>query len=1054
MNWQSRLTYWLLAGCFFGSGIAGLSYQVVWTRYLSLFLGHTSYAVVAVLVAFMGGLALGNAWLGAVADRARRPLAFYGWLELGIGIYALIFPTYFEVCRDGFLGAARGVSAGGAMLLGMKFLFSLVTIFLPTVLMGATLPALTRFVTRSLGELRSRVAWLYCINSAGAVAGCLVADFWLLPSIGLEMTVYAGAALNLLAGLVCLFVSKSLEQEGGAGKGGAFAPAVEAHAEEFSPSEVRLALWGIGVSGFVAMLYEVAWTRLLGLALGSSTHAFAVMLTTFITGITLGSGLVVRWRFKSTLTAFGWAELALAATLTVSLFFYEYLPYLFIRAASVLARTPDGYPFYTLVQTGVCFLVMLVPTTCLGMTIPLVSRIATSELSKTGRSIGRVFAVNTLGTVLGAGLTGLALMPLLGLPRTFAFGIALNFAIALKVVGRGAWADRRGFGPALAGGGVLFILLCGFLFGERWVRSFHAELWRMPNPPRTWEAFNRVAKIPQIKYHRDGASGTVVVFGIPEPARDGRPATENLVLKVNGKSDAGTKGDVPTQLLSGHIPMLLRPESQEVLVVGIGSGMTIGAVNQHDSLRHMDVVEISPEVVDGARLFHDFSHKALDDSRVKVWVEDAKTFLQLGTNRYDIIISEPSNPWMAGVANVFSREYYEACRKRLKPGGLMVQWIQLYESNNELFDMVLSTFGTSFPHISLWHGSPSDMILVGSVEPLRPSLAAAVERMKSARVRTDLERIGIKHPAVFFWHEVVDSQVGGHLPPAGSVVHSDYYPTLEYAAQKAFFVQGVVSKHREHDHAMEARSGSLLRRYLEQHPMAASDYEAVSDFFSRPGSGAPKLMRSMIQEWRKKAPGLARPVEQELELYAFGNLAELAALRLDTTGAPAGARPRTEESIKVARYRQRLLMETYRSWRSVFHVPDSEPIARLTEELRVKDSQYRAVYTLHLAELAWDRGDDEQCLRLGSEVFASALATAGAPLFAHDAEAPHAVLRRMIDSSLALKRLDLAKELGHLALSRGFAANAPPGLSPPLDAAVRRAAAVLVESAGLGSANR
>ncbi|HKS38501.1 MAG TPA: fused MFS/spermidine synthase, partial [Verrucomicrobiae bacterium] len=329
--------------CLFVSGAAGLAYQVAWMRYLSLFLGNTSYAVVAVLVAFMGGLALGNAWLGTRADRMQRPLAMYGWLEIGIGIYALLFPLYYDFCHESYVALARSLQPGRAGLLVLKFLFSLLTILIPTVLMGGTLPVMTKLVTRSLGELRERVATLYFINSLGAVAGCFLADFWLIPAAGLQATVSAGAAMNLLVGALALFVSGWIKE----GKGLVFEDAKEPVVEEeevFTRGELRLAVVAIGVSGFVAMLYEVVWTRMLALVLGSSTHAFSIMLITFITGIAFGAWIVGRWKkLRRTMEAFAWAELALAITLLGSMFFYERLPFWFMKIADRLARQADAY---------------------------------------------------------------------------------------------------------------------------------------------------------------------------------------------------------------------------------------------------------------------------------------------------------------------------------------------------------------------------------------------------------------------------------------------------------------------------------------------------------------------------------------------------------------------------------------------------------------------------------------------------------------------------------------------------------------------------------------
>src|SRR6185436_6231884 len=320
MKSNLRVIFALVMACFFVSGVAGLVYQIAWTRYLSLFLGHTSYAVVAVLVAFMGGLAIGNAVVGVWTDRAEKPLSLYGWLEIGIAIYAVLFPSYYELCHKLYVSAARHFAEGGAPLLLLKFAFSFVTILLPATLMGATFPALTRFVTRSLAELRERVASLYFINSVGAVVGCLVADFWWIPAMGLEFTVFGAAALNLIAGLTSLAMSHKIG-EGNLAE--VTEPAnAQAAQEHFSPLDLKVATIAIGCSGFVAMLYEVAWTRVLALALGSSVHAFSIMLITFISGIAAGAALIARWKTRRTMEAFAWAEGALAVTVFISMFFY------------------------------------------------------------------------------------------------------------------------------------------------------------------------------------------------------------------------------------------------------------------------------------------------------------------------------------------------------------------------------------------------------------------------------------------------------------------------------------------------------------------------------------------------------------------------------------------------------------------------------------------------------------------------------------------------------------------------------------------------------------
>jgi len=1000
--------------------MAGLVYQTVWARYLALFLGHTSYAVVAVLVAFMGGLALGNAWFGIRADRSEKPLALYGWLEIGIGVYALLFPAYYTFCHDSFIALARKWHPGSDGLLALKFAFSFLTILLPTFLMGATFPVLTKFVTRALSELREKVAALYCINSGGAVLGCLVTDFWWIPAIGLEMTVYAGAAMNLAVGLVALFVSRKI-REGSASEAAVFVRPLAARnesagnreeeqtreaavplplpgrdrasqAEEtFSDAELRVAIAAIGFSGFVAMLYEVAWTRLLALALGSSTHAFSLMLVTFITGIAAGAWIVYAWKnLRRTFEAFAWAEIALAGTLFVSMFFYEYLPYWFMKLASVVVRDESTYLIYHGLQALICFSVMFIPTVCLGMTLPLASRIATAELARTGRSVGKVFAVNTLGTVLGAVVTGLWLMPAAGLARTLAVGIAVNALIGAAMLARGQLTVGRALLAPLLGAG--FVWFAGLMFDQTWQQTFSLGLWRNRQTPPDLATFRRMVKNETLTFHRDGAGSTVTVI------TRGENGKEQIGLKVNGKADAGTSLDMTTQLLSGHIPMLLRPHSTNVLVIGLGSGMTASAIARHPGVQHLDLVEISSDVVEAARQFRNYNDDLHNNPRVRFVIEDAKSFLKIADERYDLIVSEPSNPWMAGVAGVFSREYYESCRDRLKPDGFMAQWVQIYETNDEALNTVLATFGSVFPHFSIWHPAVSDLVLVGSTQPHQIDVEAFERQFYHPAVRSDLERIQITRLPVLLAREIVSASNGVFVPPAEVSLHSDFFPTLEYSAQKAFFVGRSTLSWRQFDETFWTRPSTLLGQYLRTHPLTESDYKALGRFYMEYRLPEPDLFRSLLVRWQREMPDATLPMEMMAQASEAVLTAELEALRVAPMRDRLLRRAEAENDPEPLRMYASYLMQTYRAHRSVFHLPPSEELKALLERLIETNPANQRVYKLHLAELAWDAGDDATFARLSEIAFDPDTAKWGPVGFSIDPQAPRIVLARMVEN--------------------------------------------------------
>lgn len=1032
MNVSPRAAFLVILGSFFVSGVAGLLYQVVWTRYLALFLGHTSYAVVAVLAAFMGGLALGNAWLGAWVDRLKRPLLFYAVLELGIGIFAILFPGYYELVHDGFVAVVRRTEPTGGTRLALQFGFAALTILLPTVLMGATLPALTKFVTRSLAELRGKVAALYAINSSGAVAGTILADWWWIPSLGLEITVYLGATLSLLIGLVALVLSK-WETEMNAGP-----VAVAAGPDEtFTPGELRLALVGIGVSGFVAMLYEVAWTRLLGLALGSSTHAYSLMLATFISGIAVGGWIIYRWKRQTrTLLAFAWAEMALALTLLASLWFYDLLPLWFSQLAGLLARRPEAFLAYEVVQMAICFTVMFVPAMCLGMTLPLASRVATTELNRTGRSVGVVFAINTGGTVLGAVLTGMVFLPRFGLAATLALGITFNLAIAVMILGRD-WRGRRAAWWLVPVAGTAVAAAAAFILGPRWEKAFAQGLWRSDRTPATIAAYRAGIGPINVAYHRDGAGSTVVVLDTSRPGEPGQ-----YLLRVNGKTDASSKGDLSTQILAAHIPLLLHPNTTNVLVVGLGSGVTVGSALQHPPVARVDVVEISPEVVETAgRFFGEANLGALKDPRTRMQIEDAKTFLKTTSGLYDVIITEPSNPWMAGVAAVFSREYYEDCRARLKPDGLIAQWVQVYETEDRTLDIVVGTFSAVFPQVSIWQTSSGDLLLVGAQQPPKVDLDAFARRFQEPKVAADLLRTGLKRPAAFLALEHLPFDSGAFLPEVDTVAHSDFLPVLEYAAQRGFFARGVVRKLFEVSETQSARPRTLLGAWQAREPLAPADLEALTACYVEYQFPAPPFMRSVMARWLQFQPTNATPLLMLEQLRRSARSPDAEVLRL--AQRPEFKLEAHVDDLRVLRTYAELLMGAHRMQRSSVYLPRADQLHRLLLALVDADPERRALHEMRLAELKWDLGDDTGFETFAARAFKSGAAVKEGDAFFGDKGAPRWVLANLME--LYGRRGDLAAQQRVLrdAVAQRYLGERATHREPRLELWARKVAATL-----------
>lgn len=1029
MNLRARGVFALILASFFLSGVAGLIYQVVWTRYLALFLGHTSYAVIAVLAAFMGGLALGNAWLGAAVDRMPRPLLFYAGLELGIGVFAVIFPAYYEFMHQGFLAIVRSTAPTSGFRLALQFAFACATILFPTVLMGATLPALTRFVTRSLSELRGKVAALYAINSSGAVAGVILTDWWWIPSLGLDLTLVLGAVLSLLVGGVALWVSRRIQEGSAPAATNSTAPA--AITESFSPRQLQVALLAIGISGFVAMLYEVAWTRLLALALGSSTHAYSLMLATFISGIAAGGWLVYRWKAQThTLRAFGLAELALAGTLLVSLSVYDLLPWWFSRLASHLPRNDVGYPIYELLQALICFGVMFPPALCLGTTLPLASRIGTVELAQTGKSVGRVFAVNTLGTVLGAVLTGLVFLPYLGLAPTFVLGIALNALAGLLL-----WnsTGQKGRGPWIMAGTVVVLgLWASSVLEPRWQKAFTLGLWRAKQVPNTLTDYRAQVDRVDLRYHRNGAGSTVSVMATTLP--DGR---ESLALRVNGKTDATSVGDLATQVLLAHVPMLYKPQSSEVLIVGLGSGVTVGSVLEHPSVKRVDVVEISPEVVRAAqRFFSPVNHQALDDKRTHLHLEDAKTFLQTTLQRYDLVVSEPSNPWMAGVAAVFSQEFYVDVRDQLKPEGVAAQWLQAYEMDDHTVDLVINTFSSVFPHVGIWHPGGRDLVLLGSLSPISPDSAALGKLLEHPGLREDFKRVGITDIPSLLSLELVPFGEGLFVPDPATPVHSDRHPVLEYAAQRAFFLRKESQKVFSISEARSPRPRGILSSYLSGRSLTATEFRAAGELFKVSSIPDPEIFRSQMWRWLELEPEAVDPVRLLSALEHSLATPDASAVIEATLPGMRAARERGD--ITLMRSYAHALMTIHRARRSAYFLPPTDKLEQTLRRLIELDVPQRRVHRARLAEILWDRKDDSQFMAVALKAFGMDSPDNGPYDFSADVRAPRLVIARMLLLMEQRGDMKMALQIIREAVQKGFAGEEAPIQEPLLEHHARR----------------
>ena len=849
----------LLLLCFFLSGATGLGFEVVWARAFSLFIGASTYAHTIVLATFMGGLALGNAIFGRIADRTPNPVRLYGLLELGVGFLCIAFPWLFDALTGVYLHLASSFGFGSEANLPLKLLLSVLSILLPTVLMGGTLPVLARALVTGFSDLGARIGQLYFINTGGAVMGCLLTGFALVPWLGLTVTTASLAAFNIAIGVLFLWLARQPSEAVAAPGSSSDRPAPVAYGRR----EARWALIVITASGAASMTYELVWTRLLSLVLGSSVHSFTLMLVTFVSGIAVG-GLVASRLLREperpgdpeppdAVRLLAYAELGVFVSIVAMLPLYERLPFAFNVLSSLFDRTASGFYLYLAVKVLLCVALMLIPTVLIGMTLPLASRIAVRSSDRVGTGVGNAFSLNTLGTLVGASLTGLVLIPALGLQSTLEAALAASALLGLLLL-RVAPGVTRGHLVRVAALATAVVIAYATLLPAWDQGMLHSGLFRRKDLVATdYDTLFEQRERMDVLFHEDGVDTSVAVLRHRE--------TGVLYLKVNGKTDAGTGSDMTTQLWLGHLPMMLAEDPRQVMVIGLGSGITAGAVLRHP-VEHVDQVEISPAVVRASALFADANHHIADDARYQLHVGDAKEFFKLDPDRrYDAIISEPSNPWISGVGNLFTREYFREARAHLNEGGLMVQWVHLYEMDDEVLRIILDTFGSVFPAVTLWQCNSADILVVGSNRPLSADLARITTRMARPEVAADLNREGlaesVSDPLQVLALQVVSDRMFREWFPGRPPLNTDDRPILEYEAPRAFFMgeEAKILRRIDERRRPAGHGDLLLSRLLRERPLTDAQLSLLREHHARRNSAydAP-LVQSLVAEELRRHP--------------------------------------------------------------------------------------------------------------------------------------------------------------------------------------------------------
>ena len=757
---------------FFLSGFCGLVYEVVWLRQLSLSFGGTLPAVSTVLAAFMAGLGLGALVAGRVGDRLKRPLRVYCIMEVGVGLLGLGLTALFFHLE----GVARLLewASGGApgLLVGLRVAVSFILVVLPTMLMGATLPVLSAALVRLEPKLVTVVSRLYGLNTAGAVVGCLGADLVLIPHLGVAQAAVVAAMVNFLVALIGYraWKDEAPPAEAGAGEEDAAARAGEDGAPGAYPPALRW-WWGALalITGACSLALEVLLTRILLSLTGSRIYAFSAMLAVFLAGLAAGSLLLA----PRVLPARGRPASLLGPALLTALsgvgVFVALAVCLRIKQimAVVSAVLPDpSYGYYTPLQALIASaLVMLLPTVGLGAIFPVVIHLfkAHGAAPGAGPAVGRVYALNTVGCILGSLAGTFVLLPTLGTQQ----GLML-VGSALVVVGVATlW---------LPGGRPLSIGLRGGLTAG--LLALVVLAWQVPPRTLAYEIYLQDvhARGARLLHFHEGINETVMVT---EKVELGRPVYRRLITNRESMSTTEMLSQRYMKLMA-HLPLLLSPSPKKALLICYGVGNTLHGLTRHEELERIWVVDISSEILGLSDQFSRTNHGAIHDPRVRTRVADGRHFLVTTDERFDVITAEPPPPAARGVVNLYSLEYYELVRRRLAPGGAFAQWLPVKQLPPWEALTLIRAFVDAFPHAALVSGESSELILLGSDRPLKLSLPRLLARTRRPAVARDLRSVGIQDAFDLLATLTMDDAALRRRTRDAEPC-SDNHPTIEYA---------------------------------------------------------------------------------------------------------------------------------------------------------------------------------------------------------------------------------------------------------------------------------
>ena len=772
-----------ILGCFFLSGAAGLVYQVAWAKALGLIFGHTVYAAAIVLAVFMAGLASGSAYLGRWAEGDTDPVSLYARIEFLIAATGALSLAGLAAVRSLYVVLYPSASGLQLPLLALRLFGVIAVLFIPTFLMGGTFPILVHSLVRNFTEFGAGVSQLYWVNTLGAASGTLIAGFILLPAWGLRATICCAAAVNAVAGLIAL----SVPNENRSAAAVRILPR-KGNADRNTPQPAKscFLLFMFAVVGSTAFAYEIAWTRMLAITIGSSTYAFTLMLAAFLLGTVMGSALFHRFfagSGKISIATFSRTQIGIGMAALSSLVL---LPWMAAMVPELLRKADQAFGGLVLTQFVVSALAMLPTAAMFGFNFPMVVVLLDqggADRTGSAATVGKAYAANTVGCIVGAVVTGFWLVPWLGSFRVIAAAAGVNLLLALVLDSRAPQRRILHLATDLCCLVLAVVVGSSSLFYSRPLLMLSAVLYGNSHQRRL--TFGEVVATTDLVFSEEGVNESIAVVR----------TDANVSLRVNGKVDAST-GDARTQLLLGHLGAVFHTKPRRVLIVGFGSGMTASAVARYPDVEEIDCVEIEPAVIHAAPYLGSLNRGVLSDMRVHVIFDDARNFLLTSRQKYDLIISEPSNPWIAGMATLFTDEFYAAARQRLAPGGIFVQWVQSYSLDPADLRMILATFAPHFAEVTLWRGEETDLLLLGRTDTAPFQFNRLRALWQNQALRADLESIDVREPEGVVAYFLLDDAAVRKLGE-GSALNTDDSTLLEYHAPETMLMRGLSDANEE-----------------------------------------------------------------------------------------------------------------------------------------------------------------------------------------------------------------------------------------------------------------